>query len=381
MGRTGKSWPRARALGRVVVGAAAALTVLTGPGVATAADTATSSATPSGSAAEARRHAGEAARRVATLQAQVEAALHDYEVTMRGFSASVARSVGADAAADAADLGDRMEREAHAASVRALYMTGGSAGLMSGVLNYGGKGEPQQLLRRADDVQRFLSAHAEVVSERSTTSGRLRRQAGELERGLSATVVTASQVTVRWRRLDTVLAIAETELGRLRSSAAALEEAERVAAALDAARQRAERAALEEAARAVPRLAPAAYQRLYVSAAGTCPGLSWTVLSAIGQVESGHGRNNGPSPAGALGPMQFLPSTFARYGLDGDGDGDREVWDPADAVFSAARYLCANGAGRPGGLPGAIWRYNHADWYVELVLHIAERLATRPPGP
>jgi hypothetical protein len=317
---------------------------------------------------------------VTTLQSQVEAALHDYEGAMRGFSASVARSVGADAAADAAARVDRTERHVHAASVRAFYMTGGSAGLMAGVLDRGSQGEPQQLLRRADDVQRFLSAHAEVVSERSTTSRRLRQQAGELERGLSAAVVTASHVTARWRRLDAVLAAAETELDRLRSSAAALEEAERVAAALDAARQQAERAGLEAAARAVPRLAPAAYQRLYVDAARTCPGLSWTVLSAIGQVESGHGRNNGPSSAGALGPMQFLPSTFARYGVDGDRDGDRDVWDPADAVFSAAGYLCANGAGRPEGLRGAIWRYNHADWYVELVLRIAERLAARPPG-
>ena len=80
---------------------------------------------------------------------------------------------------------------------------------------------------------------------------------------------------------------------------------------------------------------------LYVAAAKTCPGMSWTLLAAIGQVESGHGANPGTSYAGAQGPMQFMPSTFASYGVDGDEDGDRDIMDPADAVFSAAHYLCA----------------------------------------
>ena len=65
---------------------------------------------------------------------------------------------------------------------------------------------------------------------------------------------------------------------------------------------------------------PANYLALYqASAAKYCPGLSWTVLAAIGQIESGHGTNNGPSSAGALGPMQFLPSTWAVWGIDGFG--------------------------------------------------------------
>ncbi|HEX6447334.1 MAG TPA: lytic murein transglycosylase [Streptosporangiales bacterium] len=121
---------------------------------------------------------------------------------------------------------------------------------------------------------------------------------------------------------------------------------------------------------------PTTYRELYMQAATRCPGLSWTVLAAIGQVESGHGRNMGPSSAGALGPMQFLPSTWRSYGVDGDGDGRRNIWDPYDAVPAAADYLCRNGAGRGrAGLYGAIFAYNHSDTYVRNVLSIAAAYA------
>lgn len=121
---------------------------------------------------------------------------------------------------------------------------------------------------------------------------------------------------------------------------------------------------------------PRTYKQLYIQAAQRCPGLSWSVLAAIGQIESGHGRNMGPSSAGALGPMQFLPSTWWTYGVDGDGDGEADIMNPYDAVPSAARYLCANGAGgAPGGLRGAVFAYNHAWWYVQEVLSLAERYA------
>lgn len=114
------------------------------------------------------------------------------------------------------------------------------------------------------------------------------------------------------------------------------------------------------------------YLDLYKQAAGTCRGLSWTVLAAIGQVESDHGRNAGPSSAGALGPMQFMPATWRVYGVDGDHDGKADIMNPFDAVPAAARYLCANGAGRGGkALYRAIFAYNHADWYVRNVLALA----------
>lgn len=123
---------------------------------------------------------------------------------------------------------------------------------------------------------------------------------------------------------------------------------------------------------------PRTYQELYRAAATTCPGLSWSVLAAIGQVESDHGRNVGPSSAGALGPMQFLPSTFRAYAVDGNGDGVADIMNPYDSVYTAARMLCADGAGRGGqSLYNAVFAYNHADWYVREVLDLAAQYAAR----
>ena len=123
---------------------------------------------------------------------------------------------------------------------------------------------------------------------------------------------------------------------------------------------------------------PATYIELFkASAARYCPGLSWTVLAAIGQIESADGANMGPSSAGALGPMQFLPSTWARWGIDAFGQtGTPNVMNPYDAVPSAARLLCADGAAAGGrSLYNAIFDYNHADWYVNEVLALAAEYA------
>lgn len=113
---------------------------------------------------------------------------------------------------------------------------------------------------------------------------------------------------------------------------------------------------------------------VYQAAAATCPGLDWTVLAAIGKIESNHGRStlpgvhSGQNSAGAGGPMQFLAATWAAYGVDGNGDGIADRYNPVDAIYGAAHYLCANGAGDPRRLRGAIYRYNHAGWYVTEVL-------------
>ena len=123
---------------------------------------------------------------------------------------------------------------------------------------------------------------------------------------------------------------------------------------------------------------PTTYLQLFQeSAARYCPKLSWTVLAAIGQIESADGTNVGPSPAGALGPMQFLPSTWAVWGIDGFGQtGPPDIMNPYDAVPSAARLLCADGATAGGSaLSSAIFDYNHADWYVNEVLALAREYA------
>jgi Transglycosylase SLT domain len=128
----------------------------------------------------------------------------------------------------------------------------------------------------------------------------------------------------------------------------------------------------------IPAGRPASYLQLFrASAAQYCPGLSWTVLAAIGQIESGDGQNAGPSSAGALGPMQFLPSTWAVWGIAGFGDtGPPDIMNPFDAVPSAARMLCADGAAAGGqGLRQAIFDYNHAGWYVDEVLTLAAEYA------
>ena len=128
---------------------------------------------------------------------------------------------------------------------------------------------------------------------------------------------------------------------------------------------------------ATPAGKPSNYLELFQrSAALYCPGLSWTVLAAIGQIESGDGTNNGPSSAGALGPMQFMPATWQVWGITAFGEpGPPNVMDPYDAVPSAARMLCADGAGTPAGLPGAIFAYNHTNWYVAEVLALARQYA------
>jgi membrane-bound lytic murein transglycosylase B len=90
------------------------------------------------------------------------------------------------------------------------------------------------------------------------------------------------------------------------------------------------------------------------------------VLAGINEVETGFGSNMGPSSAGALGWMQFMPASWDEYGLDANGDGVADPYNPEDAIFAAASYLSI--AGMPADTYGAIFAYNHADWYVSEVL-------------
>jgi hypothetical protein len=113
-------------------------------------------------------------------------------------------------------------------------------------------------------------------------------------------------------------------------------------------------------------------------AAGTAYGIPWQVLAAINEVESDYGRDLSVSSAGAEGWMQFLPGEWAQYGLDANGDGYRDPYNPADAIFAAARYLRA--AGGATDIKGAVYAYNHSAAYVESVMLRAQLLGGTPPG-
>jgi len=107
-------------------------------------------------------------------------------------------------------------------------------------------------------------------------------------------------------------------------------------------------------------------------------GVRWEILAAINEIETAYGRNVAVSSAGAVGWMQFLPSSWRTFGVDASGDGKRDPNNPVDAIFAAARYLRAAGAERD--LRGALFAYNHANWYVEDVLARARRIGAIPPA-
>jgi hypothetical protein len=159
---------------------------------------------------------------------------------------------------------------------------------------------------------------------------------------------------------------------------------------------------------------PPAYLALYRTAVrDRCATLPWALLAAIGKIESDHGRTGGAhlEPDGrvepkiigvaldgasesqqvrdtddgvfdgdgiydrAVGPMQFVPSTWASTGLDASGDGLADPHNAVDAVHAAASYLCSVGADDPSRIRDAVWAYNHSWEYVDAVLAQASRYA------
>jgi cell wall-associated NlpC family hydrolase len=138
---------------------------------------------------------------------------------------------------------------------------------------------------------------------------------------------------------------------------------------------------------------PANYLAMYQQAADGCPGLPWSVVAAIGKVETNHGRLKAPGVteganfAGAAGPMQMgigvgaAGSAFWTYAIDGNGDGKASPYDPADAIPSATAYLCKALRDHGGDLSQAVFAYNHAQWYVDKVLAIASGYAATASLP
>lgn len=123
---------------------------------------------------------------------------------------------------------------------------------------------------------------------------------------------------------------------------------------------------------AVQQLTPQELQPIW-EGAGQTYGVPWQVLAAVNQVESDLGRNMGPSSAGAVGWMQFMPDTWRQYGVDADGNGVADPWNAQDAIYSAAHYLAASGAGTD--LRGALLAYNHSEAYADRILQLTTSYA------
>jgi hypothetical protein len=339
--------------------------------VGLAVSVAPAAAAHAGTPAGAEQRAKALLAKVQQLEAKVKAAETAYDRSL----AAVARSVTAASltdrasetvAAQTADAADGV-----AARVRGLYMSGGPLAVYATLLQSGDINEFQD---RNAIVSSLVNADQSVVTADQHVAAVVRARAAKADRAARNGIKTERSVAQAATHVLRLLAAEQALLDRANAEVAHLKDLAAARAAL-AAQTTAFSSITTARTNALGILPPPTpYLSLYHRAAATCPGMSWTVLAAIGQVESGHGRDPSTSSAGAMGPMQFLPSTFATYAVDGDGDGKADIMNPADAIFTAGRYLCANGAGRGGSaVANAVWHYNHADWYVQMVLALARK--------
>jgi len=330
--------------------------------------------------ARADADASQARAKVDALLDRYQAASDQVNDGVRALSAAFAAGASADVDDETAAAQQRRARAAHSAQVRAVYVAGGGAGLTASVLS---ALSPDEALWRASTADRVfatvLSDSQDQVLTETERADRTRRRAIAADAATQAQATALNSLQKRATTAASALNNAQQTLARLdgeaRQAAAARESARQIAAA-----QAAAAAATRKAMGTVTALGiPAEYQQAYRAAALTCPGMTWTLLAGVGQVETGHGRNNHMSSAGAIGPMQFMPRTFASYGVDGDHDGVLDAWDPEDAIFSAAHYLCVSGAegGSAAGVHAALLAYNHAEWYVDLVLAAEQAIIAR----
>lgn len=306
------------------------------------------------------------------LQARARNAERQYSHVFQSVANSINSAVSADRHSSQVALQAVAAQSELQAQVRGLYETGGSLATYAALLESG------NLVEAADRTvvaRRVVSAQVADVRSVIRQAAAAQAAADRAEQRSHAKIHTERNIAVVAARIQRLLAAQKALLAKADQRLAAVQQAE---AALNA--ESNNFGTITDNAIANLHILPpsAQYLSLYKAAGSTCPGLPWSVLAAIGQVESGHGRNPSTSSAGAMGPMQFEPATFASYAVDGNGDGVRSIMDPADAIFTGAHYLCANGAGRsPGALNAAIFHYNHASWYVAMVLKLSGMYAAQ----
>jgi hypothetical protein len=321
----------------------------------------------SGSVASARSQAQRSAAKVKRLEIRLDAALAAYDTALSGLQQQVSAGLDAADATQASTAALQAAQDLRTQRVRAIYMDGGQLGIYASVLS---STSPQDLALRVMTAQTVVASADQSVSLAGIAVAQVTEAENASDQRINTALVSADDVTARANEVSSLVAQARAESAHLSAQARKLAEAQ-LAAATAAAAGAARSAAGSVGAMGIP----AAYLGLYQAAARTCPGMDWTLLAAVGQIESGHGRNNGPSSAGAIGPMQFRPSTFDAYAVDGNHDGRLDPWNPADAIFTAAHFLCSYGAGSPSGVQRALLHYNNAQWYVDLVLAAQQRIA------
>lgn len=311
--------------------------------------------------------------RVHNIHERVAAAEADYGRALSGVARAVTLSSLTERARNDVARQTAAAEQALTDRVRGLYMAGGPLSVYATLLESGSVTDFQA---SSVLVGHVMSANQDVVQADHDVVDQITERSARAEHAAATSITTARDVARAADRVERLLAEQRELLDEAQGEVAHLESVAAARAALAA--QTAAMGSITTSQLAGLRVVPPAevFMALYRQAAPTCPGLPWSVLAAIGQVESGHGRNPSTSYAGAMGPMQFLPATFASYAVDGDNDGLADIMNPADAIFTAANYLCANGAGRgPDALYRAIWHYNHADWYVQMVLRLSEQYA------